>query len=143
MTTPLLIKPRDWSSQPAYIHPPYKSTTLRGPTKPLIPLKQTLSELTGPVYGHDSVIGHDADMTKNGAKNGEPLILSAKRRVIRDEGSPIPSLARCTCTATIAVSPLMAIPIPESKGSCAQHARESSRAHRVTMTRRIIGRVSC
>ena len=93
MTTPLLIKPRDWSSQPAYIHPPYKSTTLRGPTKPLIPLKQTLSELTGPVYGHDSVIGHDADMTKNGAKNGEPLgeRIIVTGRVLDEDGRPLPN----------------------------------------------------
>jgi Protocatechuate 3,4-dioxygenase beta subunit N terminal len=50
-----LINPRDWSSHPAYIVPEYRSTPLRGPTKPLLPLAQSLSELTGPVYGHDSV----------------------------------------------------------------------------------------
>ena len=39
--------PRDWSSHPPYIYPDYRSTPLRGPTKPLVPLGQTLSELTG------------------------------------------------------------------------------------------------
>ena len=61
------FNPRDWSGQPAYIAPEYKSTSLRGPTKPLIPLAQTLSEVTGPVYGHDSVGELDADL--NGARN--------------------------------------------------------------------------
>ncbi|MEL0143688.1 MAG: protocatechuate 3,4-dioxygenase subunit beta, partial [Alphaproteobacteria bacterium] len=42
---------RDWSSQPPYILEEYKSTVLRGPTKPLVPIAQSLSELTGPVYG--------------------------------------------------------------------------------------------
>jgi len=87
------MKPRDWSSQPAYVFPPYASTPLRGPTKPLIPLKQTLSELTGPVYGHDSVVGLDADMTKNGAKNGEPLgeRIIVTGRVLDEDGRALPN----------------------------------------------------
>ena len=64
--------PRDWSGQPAYIAPDYKSTTLRGPTKPLIPIPQTLSELTGPVYGHDSVDTHDADLTRQRGSGPAP-----------------------------------------------------------------------
>ena len=67
------IKPRDWSTQPKLIEPDYKSTALRGPTKPLIPVPQTLSEVTGPVYGHDAMQPHDADLTRNGRRNGEPL----------------------------------------------------------------------
>ena len=46
---------RDWTSQPPYIHPDYKSTILRGPKKPLVPLPASLSEITGPVYGHEAV----------------------------------------------------------------------------------------
>src|SRR5918992_3761352 len=65
--------PRDWASQPPYIHPDYKSTVLRGPLQPLVPLEHTLSELTGPVYGHESVGPLDDDLTRNGAKNGQPL----------------------------------------------------------------------
>lgn len=64
---------RDWTSQPAYLHPDYKSTVLRGPTKPLVPLPTTLSEITGPVYGHDAVGPLDSDLTKNARKNGEPI----------------------------------------------------------------------
>lgn len=87
-----LIDPRDWSSQPAYVHPPYKSTVLRGPTKPLIPIRQTLSELTGPVYGHDSVGTLDADLTKNGRRNGEPLgeRIVVTGRVLDGRGRPVP-----------------------------------------------------
>ena len=36
---------RDWDSHPPYIVPDYKSTLLRGPKKPLIPLPHSLSEL--------------------------------------------------------------------------------------------------
>ncbi len=64
---------RDWASHPAYIAEDYKSTRLRGPTKPLIPIPETLSELTGPVYGHGDITELDTDLTRNGAKDGTPL----------------------------------------------------------------------
>jgi len=81
---------RDWESHPPVIHPDYKSTRLRGATKPLIPLKQTLSELTGPVFGHDCLGALDNDLTKNGRKDGEPLgeriVVSGK--VVDEQGRP-------------------------------------------------------
>ena len=39
------------------------STRLRAPLRPLLTLPETLSELTGPVYGHDRVSAEDADLT--------------------------------------------------------------------------------
>ena len=67
-----LYTPRDWSVQPSNAFPDYKSTALRGPKKPLIPIPHGLSEITGPVFGHDSVGALDADLTRNGRKTGEP-----------------------------------------------------------------------
>ena len=63
----------DWARQPSYLYEGYKSTVKRGPTKPLIPMAHTLSELTGPVYGHDDLNPLDNDLTKNSAINGEPI----------------------------------------------------------------------
>ncbi len=84
-------KPRDWQSQPPYIFPDYKSTVLRGPTKPLIPLKQSLSELTGPVYGHDALHPLDNDLTRNAARNGEPLgqRIVVHGRLLDEDGRPV------------------------------------------------------
>jgi protocatechuate 3,4-dioxygenase, beta subunit len=85
--------PRDWASHPPLLFPAYRSTVLRGPTRPLVPLEQSLSELTGPVYGHESVGGLDHDLTRNGAQNGEPLgerivvtgrVLDEDGRAVRD-----------------------------------------------------------
>src|SRR6476660_5736004 len=45
------------------LSPAYKSTVKRSPTKPLIPMRHTLSELTGPVYGHETVRENDNDLT--------------------------------------------------------------------------------
>lgn len=85
--------PRDFTSQPAYIAPDYKSTVLRGPTKRLIPLRQTLSEITGPVYGHDSVGMLDADLTRNGQKTGVPQgeRILVTGRVLDEDGRPQPN----------------------------------------------------
>jgi protocatechuate 3,4-dioxygenase beta subunit len=67
------ITPRDWSSHSPYIYPDYRSTPKRGPTRPLIPIKAALGELTQPVYGHDSIGELDHDLTRNARKNGEPI----------------------------------------------------------------------
>jgi protocatechuate 3,4-dioxygenase beta subunit len=87
------FSPRDWGAHPPYVYPDYKSTVLRGPTKPLIPLKATLSEMTGPVYGHESVGPLDHDMTKNAQVNGEPLgeRIIVAGRVLDEDGRPLPN----------------------------------------------------
>jgi protocatechuate 3,4-dioxygenase, beta subunit len=89
---------RDWGSHPALIAPDYKSTRLRGPTRPLIPIKQNLSELTGPVFGQESLGEFDNDLTKNGRKDGEPpgeplgerIVVSGK--VVDEAGRPQPNM---------------------------------------------------
>lgn len=83
----------DWSVQPPYLHEPYKSTVLRSPQKPLIPTPQTLSELTGPVYGHDDIRPLDDDLTKNAMVNGEPLgeRIIVVGRVLDENGNPVPN----------------------------------------------------
>lgn len=81
----------DWSIQPPYLHPDYKSTVKRSPRKPLIPMEHTLSELTGPVYGHDDLDPLDNDLTKNAAKNGEPIgeRIIVVGRVTDETGRPV------------------------------------------------------
>ena len=90
----MTYSPRDWGAHPPVIAPDYKSTRLRGATKPLIPIRQSLSELTGPVFGQDSLGPLDNDLTKNGRKDGEPLgeriIVSGK--VVDEVGRPQPNM---------------------------------------------------
>jgi len=89
----ITYKPRDWASQPHFIDSGYKSTALRGPTKPLIPIPQSLSELTGPVYGHESVGPLDNDLTRNARRDGEPLgeRIIVTGRVLDEDGRPVPN----------------------------------------------------
>lgn len=78
--------------QPPSLYPDYKSTTLRAPTRPLIALDPTISELTGPVYGHESVLENDSDLTRQhaGAPLGERIIVSG--RVVDEDGRPLPNM---------------------------------------------------
>ncbi len=91
MSRPTLLTPRDWSSQPAQAQPAYRSTVLRHQKRQLVPLPQSLSELTGPVFGHGSVAETDADLTRNAVQGGEVLgeriILAG--RLLDDAGHPL------------------------------------------------------
>ena len=86
-------KPRDWQIHPPSIYADYKSTALRNPLKPLIPIRQSLTEITGPVYGHDALGPLDHDLTKNAAKNGEPIgeRIIVTGRVMDEDGRPVPN----------------------------------------------------
>src|ERR687890_568015 len=78
------------SAHPPYLCPGYVSTVKRSPSRPLVPLPHTLSELTGPVYGHESVRAEDADLTRHhaGEPLGERIIVTG--RVIDQDGRPVP-----------------------------------------------------
>jgi protocatechuate 3,4-dioxygenase, beta subunit len=79
------------AADPPYLAPEYKSTVTRAPRKPLIVMPQTLSEITGPVYGHSDVKPEEADLTKQHA--GEPLgeRIIVKGRVLDERGRPVPN----------------------------------------------------
>jgi protocatechuate 3,4-dioxygenase, beta subunit len=90
MTT--VLRARDWSSHAGQIDGGYRSTVLRGPTKPLIPVKASLSNLAGPAFGHERLGQHDGDLTINGRKDGEPLgeRIIVTGRVLDENGRPVP-----------------------------------------------------
>jgi protocatechuate 3,4-dioxygenase beta subunit len=76
---------------PPYLFPDYRSTALRAPSKPLLLLPHTLSELTGPVFGHDAVGELDDDLTlgQAGEPLGERIIVTG--RVTDRDGRPVRS----------------------------------------------------
>ena len=80
----------DANSQPSSLYEPYRATILRAPRKPLIVLPHTLSEVTGPVYGHDDIGETDNDLTRQhlGEPVGERIIVSG--RVLDDNGRAVP-----------------------------------------------------
>jgi protocatechuate 3,4-dioxygenase beta subunit len=70
--------------------PAYRATALRHPKRPLIVIPQTLTELTGPVFGRESIGPLDHDLTRQ--HSGEPLgqRIVIEGRVLDEGGHPVP-----------------------------------------------------
>jgi len=79
----------DVEVDPPYLHPDYVATRTRSPKRPLLLLPHTLSEVTGPVYGHDRIGELDHDLTRqhDGEPIGERIILHG--RVLDGDGHPV------------------------------------------------------
>jgi protocatechuate 3,4-dioxygenase, beta subunit len=80
---------RAGSSDPDYLYDPYRSTRTRAPRRTLIVIPETLSERTGPVFGHDAVTEGSSDLTRqhSGEPLGERIIVSG--RVLNERGRPV------------------------------------------------------
>ena len=78
-------------TQPKYLHEGYQSTLKRAPRQPLISLPHTLSELTGPVYGHNPIGETDNDLTRHfgDPPQGERIIVAG--RVVDEDGRGVPN----------------------------------------------------
>jgi protocatechuate 3,4-dioxygenase, beta subunit len=72
---------RDWKSHPPYRYEGYKSSMKRAPLKRLVPLRQTLSEITGPRFGRETVQELDSDLTRNAGTGGEAMLDEDERPV--------------------------------------------------------------
>src|ERR1700722_17581094 len=64
---------RDRKQHPPALTPDYKTSVLRSPRRPLLSLQNSLSEVTGPVFGHDDIGPLDNDLIRNYAKDGDPI----------------------------------------------------------------------
>jgi protocatechuate 3,4-dioxygenase beta subunit len=75
---------------PAADTPSYRATSLRHPKKPLIVVPQTLTELSAPVYGSESVGPHDHDLTEQhaAAPVGQRIVIGG--RVLDEDDRPVP-----------------------------------------------------
>jgi protocatechuate 3,4-dioxygenase, beta subunit len=82
---------RDW--HPKAYTPGYKTSVLRSPQKALISLDNTLSEITGPVFGHNILGELDNDLIHNFARPGESAIgprIIVYGRVLDERGIGVP-----------------------------------------------------
>ena len=81
------------------IHPPaltreYKSTVLRSPRLPLLSLQNSLSEVTGPLFGPNELGPLDNDLILNYAKDGEAIgeRIIVHGQVKDENGRPVPNV---------------------------------------------------
>jgi len=77
-------------TQPPNDSPAYRSTALRHPKGPLHVLPQRLTEVTGPLFGHDRVSPGDDDMTQwsGGEAVGQHIVVHG--RVVDSGGRAVP-----------------------------------------------------
>ncbi len=77
-------------TQPEHLHPLYCSSVKRAPTKPLVGLPHTLSEITGPIFDSLAVDVNASDLTAqhSGQPLGERIVVSG--RVLDEDGRPVP-----------------------------------------------------
>ncbi|GAA1909978.1 protocatechuate 3,4-dioxygenase subunit beta [Streptomyces sodiiphilus] len=75
---------------PARDYAPYRSSALRHPKQPLVPLLDPeAAELSGPVFGHTDITPLDQDLTRR--HTGEPLgeRITVTGRVLDRDGRPV------------------------------------------------------
>jgi protocatechuate 3,4-dioxygenase beta subunit len=77
-------------TQPKHLHPAYVSSIKRAPSKPLVYMPHTLTEVTGPTFGKETIDSKACDLTHQhvGEPLGERIIVSG--RVIDEDGRAIP-----------------------------------------------------
>jgi protocatechuate 3,4-dioxygenase beta subunit len=82
--------PEPGGTHPALDYPGYRSTALRHPRRPLVPLPHRLTEVTGPLLGEGRVAATDHDLTvqHGGEPLGERIVVSG--RVLDGDGRPVP-----------------------------------------------------
>lgn len=85
---------RDRAWHPPAFTPDYKTSVLRSPQKALLSLENTLSETTGPVFGHDRLGPRDNDLITNFATTGDAIgqRLIVYGRVLDEDGRGLPGV---------------------------------------------------
>lgn len=83
---------RDRLWHPPALSPDYKTSTTRSPRLSLLSLQGSLSELTGPTFGHSDIAPLDNDLIRNFATTGDPVgeRIIVHGRVLDENGRPVP-----------------------------------------------------
>jgi protocatechuate 3,4-dioxygenase, beta subunit len=89
MIDPSMVESVAPGTQPEYHFAPYVSSIARSPRMPLVLLRKTLTERTGPVFGHGLIRERDNDLTsqQSGDPIGERILVHG--RVLDEDGKPV------------------------------------------------------
>ncbi len=88
------MKEISFDVHPPHLSPGYKSTILRSPTRPLMPVRELLKDLSLPAFGQSAIGEFDNDLTKNAQINGEPIgeRIKVGGKVMDEYGRPLPDI---------------------------------------------------
>jgi protocatechuate 3,4-dioxygenase, beta subunit len=92
------MKPAEFYQRDRLWQPPahasnYKTSVPRSPRQALLSLQGSMSEITGPTFGHSDIGPLDNDLVKNYAKTGDPVgeRIIVHGRVLDENGRPVPN----------------------------------------------------
>ncbi|KPP83887.1 MAG: protocatechuate 3,4-dioxygenase beta subunit PcaH [Rhodobacteraceae bacterium HLUCCA08] len=94
MTQPAEFYQRNRSLHPPALTPGYKTSVARSPRYSLIALGNSVSEITGPVFGQNDIDPGDNDLLTNYARPGEAPIgerIILHGRVLDENARPVPN----------------------------------------------------
>jgi protocatechuate 3,4-dioxygenase beta subunit len=82
-------RPADADARPPLLWPDYRSTVLRAPLRPPVPIPPTVTEITGPMFGDRAVAPGEHDLTRQHPSEplGERIIVQG--RVLDGDGRPV------------------------------------------------------
>ena len=82
---------REW--HPKALTPDYKTSVTRSPRLAMLSLQGSMSEITGPTFGHTDIDPIDNDLIKNYAKTGDPIgeRIIVHGRVLDENARPVPN----------------------------------------------------
>lgn len=92
MTRPAEYYQRNRALHPPALTPGYKTSVARSPRQSLISLENTISEITGPRFGHNDIDAGDNDLLTNYARPGEGPIgerIILHGRVLDENARPV------------------------------------------------------
>lgn len=83
---------RDRRWQPPAHTPDYKTSVARSPRLAMLSLQGSMSEITGPTFGHSDIDAIDNDLIRNYAKTGDPVgeRIIVHGRVLDENGRGVP-----------------------------------------------------
>lgn len=83
---------RDRLIQPPALTPDYKTSVARSPRLAMLSLQGSMSEITGPTFGHSDIDAIDNDLIRNYAKAGDPVgeRIIVHGRVLDENGRGVP-----------------------------------------------------
>ncbi|SET28979.1 protocatechuate 3,4-dioxygenase subunit beta [Paracoccus homiensis] len=90
--TPADFYQRDRRLHPPALTPDYKTSVARSPRYSMISLENTVSEVTGPTFGHGDIDPIDNDLISNYAHTGDPVgeRIIVHGRVLDENARPVP-----------------------------------------------------
>jgi protocatechuate 3,4-dioxygenase, beta subunit len=94
MNGPMNLIPRNRAAHPPAYDPGYKTSVSRSPHWPLLSLDSTLTEETGPTFGHSLIGPLDNNLILNWTKGADPAVgerILVHGRVMDENGRAIPN----------------------------------------------------